>query len=124
MVGLLESGSVDARPRILSTGAGLRGISALGPLTHRVARRRSRPDRERATVVNRPRSWASALHFPMPATRGITIRGAGVTSAGIFFLRITVKHIVLEDQRAGMSPDEIVSADPSLTLSDVHAALA
>jgi uncharacterized protein (DUF433 family) len=38
--------------------------------------------------------------------------------------RITVKHIVLDYQRAGMSPDEIVSAYPSLTLSDVHAALA
>lgn len=38
--------------------------------------------------------------------------------------RITVKHVVLDYQRAGMSPDEIVSAYPSLTLSDVHAALA
>src|SRR5258708_10026069 len=38
--------------------------------------------------------------------------------------RITVKHIVLDYQRGGMSPDEIVSAYPSLTLSDVHAALA
>ena len=38
--------------------------------------------------------------------------------------RITVKHIVLDYQREGMSPDEIVSAYPTLTLSDVHAALA
>jgi uncharacterized protein (DUF433 family) len=38
--------------------------------------------------------------------------------------RMTVKHIVLDYQRGGMSPDEIVSAYPSLTLSDVHAALA
>ena len=38
--------------------------------------------------------------------------------------RITVKHIVLDYQRGGMSPDEIVSAYPTLTLSDVHAALA
>jgi uncharacterized protein (DUF433 family) len=38
--------------------------------------------------------------------------------------RITVKHIVLDHQRGGMSPDEIVSAYPSLTLSDVYAALA
>src|SRR5262249_61930595 len=38
--------------------------------------------------------------------------------------RITFKHIVLDHQRAGMSPDEIVSAYPSLTLSDVYAALA
>ena len=38
--------------------------------------------------------------------------------------RITVKHVVLDYQREGMSPDEIVSAYPTLTLSDVHAALA
>ncbi len=38
--------------------------------------------------------------------------------------RITVKHIVLDHQRGGMSPDEIVSAYPSVTLSDVYAALA
>ena len=38
--------------------------------------------------------------------------------------RITVKHIVLDYQRGGLSPDEIVSAYPTLTLSDVHAALA
>ena len=38
--------------------------------------------------------------------------------------RITVKHVVLDHQRGGMSPDEIVSAYPSLTLGDVYAALA
>jgi uncharacterized protein (DUF433 family) len=38
--------------------------------------------------------------------------------------RITVKHIVLDHQREGMSPDEIASAYPGLTLSDVYAALA
>ncbi len=38
--------------------------------------------------------------------------------------RITVKHVVIDHQRGEMSPDEIVSACPSLTLSDVYAALA
>jgi uncharacterized protein (DUF433 family) len=38
--------------------------------------------------------------------------------------RITVKHIVLDYQRGGLTPDEIVSAYPSLTLTDVHTALA
>ena len=38
--------------------------------------------------------------------------------------RITVKHVVIDHQRLGMSADEIVSAYPSLTLGDVHAALA
>src|SRR4051794_16968770 len=38
--------------------------------------------------------------------------------------RITVKHLVLEHQRQGLSPDEIVSAYPGLTLSDIYAAFA
>lgn len=35
-----------------------------------------------------------------------------------------MKHVVLDYHRAGMGPDEIVSAYPTLTLSDVHSALA
>src|SRR3954449_868074 len=38
--------------------------------------------------------------------------------------RITVEDVAIWHERLGMSPDEIVSAYPSLTLSDVHAALA
>jgi uncharacterized protein (DUF433 family) len=38
--------------------------------------------------------------------------------------RITVEDVSIWRERMGMSPDEIVSAYPSLTLSDVHAALA
>jgi uncharacterized protein (DUF433 family) len=38
--------------------------------------------------------------------------------------RITVEGIAIWHERLGMSPDEIVSAHPSITLSDVHAALA
>jgi uncharacterized protein (DUF433 family) len=38
--------------------------------------------------------------------------------------RITVRHIVLEHQREGMSPDEIASAYPGLKLSEIYAALA
>lgn len=38
--------------------------------------------------------------------------------------RITVEDVAVWRERLGMSPDEIVSAYPSLTLSDVHAALA
>jgi uncharacterized protein (DUF433 family) len=38
--------------------------------------------------------------------------------------RIRVQDIVLSHQRAGMTPDEIVSAFPTITLSDVYAALA
>jgi uncharacterized protein (DUF433 family) len=38
--------------------------------------------------------------------------------------RITVEDVAIWHERMGMSPDEIVSAHPSLTLSDVHPALA
>jgi uncharacterized protein (DUF433 family) len=38
--------------------------------------------------------------------------------------RITVEDIAVWHERMGMSPDEIVSAYPSITLADVHAALA
>jgi uncharacterized protein (DUF433 family) len=38
--------------------------------------------------------------------------------------RITVEDVAYWHERMGMSPDEIVSSHPSITLSDVHAALA
>lgn len=38
--------------------------------------------------------------------------------------RIKVQDIVIWHERMGMSPDEIVSQYPSITLSDVYAALA
>jgi uncharacterized protein (DUF433 family) len=38
--------------------------------------------------------------------------------------RIKVQHIVVWHERMGMSPDEIVSQHPGLTLADVHAGLA
>jgi uncharacterized protein (DUF433 family) len=38
--------------------------------------------------------------------------------------RITVEDVAIWHERMGMSPDEIVSSYPTITLSDVHAALA
>lgn len=38
--------------------------------------------------------------------------------------RITVADVAIWHERLGMSPDEIVSTYPTITLSDVHAALA
>jgi uncharacterized protein (DUF433 family) len=38
--------------------------------------------------------------------------------------RITVEDVATWHERMGMSPDEIVSSYPTITLSDVHAALA
>ena len=38
--------------------------------------------------------------------------------------RIKVQHVVIWHERMGMSPDEIVSEHPGISLADVHAALA
>jgi uncharacterized protein (DUF433 family) len=38
--------------------------------------------------------------------------------------RIKVQHVVVWHERMALSPDEIVSQHPGLTLADVHAALA
>jgi uncharacterized protein (DUF433 family) len=38
--------------------------------------------------------------------------------------RIKVEDVAIWHERMGLSPDEIVSAHPSISLSDVHAALA
>jgi uncharacterized protein (DUF433 family) len=38
--------------------------------------------------------------------------------------RIKVQHVVIWHERMALSPDEIVSQHPGLTLADVHAALA
>ena|SRR5436305_5037587 len=37
--------------------------------------------------------------------------------------RIKVQHVAVWHERMGLSPDEIVSQHPGLTLGDVHAAL-
>ena len=38
--------------------------------------------------------------------------------------RVTVEDVAIWHERMGMSPDEIVSGHPTISLSDVHAALA
>src|SRR4051812_15288120 len=38
--------------------------------------------------------------------------------------RIQVKHVAVMHERQGMTPDQIVSDYPHLTLADIHAALA
>lgn len=56
------------------------------------------------------------VHRQNPGTCGRKVRIAGH--------RIRVLDIVAWHEHHGMSPDEIVSQFPTLTLSDVHAALA
>ena len=52
------------------------------------------------------------------------VQGAGGPKVRIAGRRVRVIDIVLWSERLGMSPDEIVDDHPTLTLADVHAALA
>jgi uncharacterized protein (DUF433 family) len=52
------------------------------------------------------------------------VQGATGSNARIAGHRIRVFDVVIWSERLGMSPDEIVDNYPSLTLADVHAALA
>jgi len=62
--------------------------------------------------------------FPADRVRIVSTPGTCGGRPRIDGHRITVEDVAVWHQRMGMSPDEIVSAYPSLTLSDVHAALA
>ena len=63
---------------------------------------------------------------PPPADRVRIVSTPGVCGGRprIDGHRITVEDVAIWHERMAMSPDEIVSAHPSITLSDVHAALA
>jgi uncharacterized protein (DUF433 family) len=52
------------------------------------------------------------------------VQGAGGPKAVIAGRRIRVEDVVIWHVKLGMSPDEIVDAHPTITLADVHAALA
>jgi uncharacterized protein (DUF433 family) len=59
-----------------------------------------------------------------PGDRIVTTPGVRGGKPRIAGHRITVSDVAIWHERIGMSPDEIVSEYPSITLSDVHAALA
>lgn len=52
------------------------------------------------------------------------VEGAGGPKARIVGHRIRVRDIAIWHEKLGMSPDEIVTQYPTLTLADVYAALA
>ena len=52
------------------------------------------------------------------------IQGAGGPKAVIAGHRVRVEDVVIWHERLRMSPDEIVDMIPTITLADVHAALA
>src|SRR5262245_43975916 len=76
-----------------------------------------------ATQASNPPAEATV----MPPTDRVRIVSTPGTCGGrprIDGHRITVEDVAIWHERMGMSPDEIVFAYPSITLSDVHAALA
>jgi uncharacterized protein (DUF433 family) len=77
------------------------------------------------TTTHSPSSPAQRNGIP-PAERIRIVSTPGVCGGRprIDGHRITVEDVAIWSERLGMSPDEIVSAYPSITLSDVHAALA
>jgi uncharacterized protein (DUF433 family) len=79
---------------------------------------------EPTTIQSQTESIEATSTPPRDRARIVSTPGTCGGKPRINDHRITVKHIVLDHQRGGMSPDEIVSAYPSLTLSDVYAALA
>jgi len=65
--------------------------------------------------------------YPEPAADRVRIVSTPGTCGGrprIAGHRITVEDVAIWHERMAMSPDEIVSTHPSLTLWEVHAALA
>ena len=52
------------------------------------------------------------------------VAGAGGPKARIAGHRVRIEDVAIWHEKLGLSPDEIVDAIPTLTLADVHAALA
>jgi uncharacterized protein (DUF433 family) len=76
----------------------------------------------KTTAVTQPSntpSWPPAEHARIVITPGVCGGRPRVDGH-----RITVEDIAIWHERMGMSPDEIVSAYPTISLADVHAALA
>jgi uncharacterized protein (DUF433 family) len=71
------------------------------------------------TPVTQPPVWPPADRVRIVSTPGVC--GGRPRIDGH---RISVEDVAVWHERMGMSPDEIVSGHPSITLSDVHAALA
>jgi uncharacterized protein (DUF433 family) len=74
--------------------------------------------------IHRPEEAASRTQESSLQDRIVTTPGVRSGKPRIAGHRITVSDVAIWHERMGMSPDEIVSEYPTITLSDVHAALA
>lgn len=63
-------------------------------------------------------------HHPVDRVRIVSTPGICGGRPRIDGHRIQVEDVAIWHERMGMSPDQIVSEHPSITLADVHAALA
>jgi uncharacterized protein (DUF433 family) len=71
-----------------------------------------------------PRTSETPRERPSLGDRIVTTPGVRGGKPRIAGHRITVSDVAIWHERMGMSPDEIVSEYPTITLSDVYAALA
>ncbi len=74
--------------------------------------------------IHLPDEAASRTERPSLGDRIVRTPGVRGGKPRIAGHRITVSDVAIWHERMGMSPDEIVSGYPTITLSDVHAALA
>lgn len=74
--------------------------------------------------IHPPEEAASRNERAGSGNRIVTTPGVRGGKPRIAGHRITVSDVAIWHERMGMSPDEIVAEYPTITLSDVHAALA
>jgi uncharacterized protein (DUF433 family) len=79
---------------------------------------------ESSTTDTPNRHVGLALESPQDRVRIVSTPGTCGGRPRIDGHRVTVADVAIWHQRMGMSPDEIVSAYPTISLSDVHGALA
>jgi uncharacterized protein (DUF433 family) len=76
------------------------------------------------TATQNPTQRTDPVGLPPDRVRIVSTPGTCGGRPRIDGHRITVEDVAVWHERMGMSPDEIVSAYPTITLSNVHAALA
>jgi uncharacterized protein (DUF433 family) len=76
------------------------------------------------STKTQPEQNESSSEMPPDRVRIVSTPGTCGGRPRIDGHRITVEDVAIWRERMGMSPDEIVTEYPTITLSDVHAALA
>jgi uncharacterized protein (DUF433 family) len=82
------------------------------------------PTATQSTTVPAPPANGTGGDHPADRVRIVSTPGVCGGRPRIEGHRIQVEDVAIWHERMGMSPDQIVSEYPSITLSDVHGALA